>query len=139
MHRLVYCTQILHHLLGTLYFDNTYFSPAQRTSTFHSIEPTLEFLHQNISQNLALSEMAEHSGLSISHFSFLFKQQTGYSPIDYFIHLKMQRACSLLSLTQKTIREIANEVGYDDPYYFSRVFKRVIRLSPRHYRESPAG
>jgi AraC-like DNA-binding protein len=139
MHRLVYCAQVLRHLLGCLFFNNNHFSPGQRTSRFHSIEPTLAFLHQNMGRNLTLKEMAVHAGLSSSHFSFLFKQQTGYSPMDYFIHLKMQHACTLLSLTRKTIHEIAYEIGYDDPYYFSRIFKKVMGISPRQYRESPTG
>ncbi|HLA42747.1 MAG TPA: AraC family transcriptional regulator [Aggregatilineales bacterium] len=138
LYRLIYCTQVLHHLLGQAFFNNDFFSPTQRSSSFHSLHSTLTFLHQNINQNLKLSDMADHAGLSISHFSFLFKQQTGYSPMDYFIHLKMQRASAMLSLTDQTIHEIAFEIGYDDPYYFSRLFKKVMGVSPRHYRESPA-
>jgi AraC-like DNA-binding protein len=136
LYRFIYCAQILHHLLGRLFFDNNLFSPVQRTSRFRSLESALTYLHQNIHQELSLSEMAEQSGLSISHFSYLFKQQTGYSPMDYFIHLKMQRACTMLSLTQKTVHEIAYEVGYSDPYYFSRIFKKVVGVSPRAYRET---
>lgn len=138
LHRLVYCAQVVHHLLGSLFFNNTAFSPTLRTSDFHSVEPTLAFLHANIARSLTLSEMAKHAGLSASHFSYLFKQQTGYSPVDYFIHLKMQHACALLSLTKKPIHEIGGEVGYDDPYYFSRLFKKVMGVSPRDYREHPA-
>jgi hypothetical protein len=95
LQRMIYISQTLHHLLGTLFFNNRAFSPTLR----------------------------------------LFKEQTGYSPVDYFIHLKMQHACMLLSVTRKTVREIAWEIGYDDPYYFSRIFKKVIGMSPRRYRE----
>lgn len=136
LYRLIYCTQLLHHLLGRLFFDNSYFSPVQRTSRFHSLEATLTFLHQNIQREMSLSDMAEHANLSVSHFSFLFKQQTGYSPTDYFIHLKMQRACTMLSFSQKTIHEIAYDIGYSDPYYFSRLFKKVMGMSPRQYRDT---
>ncbi len=136
-HRLIYCAQILHHLLGGLFFNNSAFSPTLRTSRFRSLEPTFTFLQQNIARLLTLSDMAEHANLSNSHFSHLFKQQTGYAPVDYFIHLKMQWACSLLSLTHKTVAQIACEIGYDDPYYFSRLFKKVIGVSPRGYRETP--
>lgn len=137
LHRLIYCVQILHHLLGCLFFNNTSFSPAQRTSRFHSVEPTLTYLRQHISDNVTLAEMAEHAGLSVSHFSFLFKQQTGYSPMDYFIHARMLHACSLLALTDKTVHEIACELGYQDPYYFSRIFKKVMGVAPREYRKYP--
>lgn len=139
LHRLIYCAQILRHLLGRLFFNNTFFSPVQRTNHFHSLEPTLTYMHQKIHQNLSLQEMADHAGLSVSHFSYLFKQQTGYSPMDYFIHLKMQHACTLLSLSVKAVHEIALEVGYSDPYYFSRIFKKVMGMSPRQYRQSPTG
>jgi AraC family transcriptional regulator, arabinose operon regulatory protein len=138
LYRLVYCAHVLHHLLGRLFFNNSAFSPSQRTSRFHSLEATLSFLHQNITRNLALGEMAEHAGLSVSHFSFLFKQQTGYSPMDYFIRLKVQHACTLLALTGKTVHEVAYEIGYDDPYYFSRIFKKVMGMSPRQYRRQQA-
>lgn len=139
LYRFIYCAQVLHHLLGVLFLNNSSFSPAQRTSQFHSIEETLRFLHQNLYREVSLGEMSDHAGLSTSHFSFLFKQQTGYSPMDYFIHLKMQRACTMLSFSQKTVHEIAYEIGYSDPYYFSRIFKKIIGVSPRSYRETQFG
>lgn len=139
LHRLIYCAQLLHHLLGRLFFNNKSYSPVQRTSHFHSIESTLGYLHENIGENLTLADIAAHANLSPSHFSYLFKQQIGYSPVDYFIHLKMQHACQMLSFTKRTVQEIAYSVGYDDPYYFSRIFKKVIGISPRHYRQSPPG
>ena len=138
-HRLIYCAQILHHLLGTLFFNNAAFSPAQRSSRFHSLETTLAWMQQHVQQSLTLVEMADHAGLSSSHFSTLFKQQTGYSPMDYFIHLKIQHASALLALTDKSVHEIAYEIGYQDPYYFSRIFKKVMGVSPQRYRELPTG
>lgn len=135
LQRMIYISQTLHHLLGTLFFNNRAFSPTLRTSRFHNLEETRNFLRQNLHSRLTLDEMAAHARLSKSHFVRLFKEQTGYSPVDYFIHLKMQHACMLLSVTRKTVREIAWEIGYDDPYYFSRIFKKVIGMSPRRYRE----
>jgi AraC-like DNA-binding protein len=134
LQRLIYVSQILHHILGCLFFNNRAFSPAQRTSRFHNLDATLTYLRENIDKPLTLAQMAAHAELSVSHFSHLFKEQTGYSPMDYFIHLKMQHACTLLSLTRKTIREISFSIGYDDPYYFSRIFKRVIGSAPSSYR-----
>ncbi|MET0377936.1 MAG: helix-turn-helix transcriptional regulator, partial [Spongiibacteraceae bacterium] len=55
-------------------------------------------------------------------------------PIHYFIHLKMQRACELLETTEFDVREIAELLGYADPFYFSKLFKRTIGQSPQHFR-----
>ena len=55
-------------------------------------------------------------------------------PIDYFIHLKMQKACQLLYADGVKIKAVASDLGYDDPYYFSRIFKKYIGTSPEQYR-----
>ena len=75
--------------------------------------------------------------LSASHFSLLFRNRTGMSQLDYFIHLKLQQACLLLWTTQTKIKHIAAELGYDDAYYFSRLFKKYMKMSPLQYRFSP--
>jgi len=137
LNRLIHAAKILHHLLGELLYNNPAFSPFQRTNRFRSVEPTLRYLRQNIDHSLTLTDMADHANLSKPHFSRIFKDQTGYSPMDYFIHMKIQRASSLLVLTDMTVREIALTVGYEDPYYFSRLFKKVIGLSPSAVRDQP--
>lgn len=130
LNRLIYAAKISHNLLGELFFNNPAFSAYQRSNRLHSIEPTLNYLRQNIADRFSLTEMAQHANLSVPHFSRLFKEQTGYAPVDYFIHLKLQKASSLLNLTDMPVREIAASVGYNDPYYFSRLFKKVIGKSP---------
>jgi AraC-like DNA-binding protein len=137
LQHMIYASQTLHHLLASLFFNNRSFAPMLQTSRFHNLHSTLLFLEQNIQHSLSLADMADHAGLSTSHFSKLFKEQTGYSPMDYFIHLKIQSACKLLYLTEMTVREISFELGYDDPYYFSRLFKKVMGISPMQYRNQP--
>ena len=58
------------------------------------------------------------------------------SPIEYFIHLKMQKACQLLYTEDSRVKQIAALLGYDDPYYFSRLFKKYMNTSPETYRKS---
>lgn len=135
--RLVYGSKLVHHLVAELLYNNRAFSPSLRTSRFHSLEPTFAYFIQNLHAPLSLAEMAAQAGLSESQFSHLFKQQTGHSPLAYFIHLKMQHACSLLTMTQLSIKEIALEIGYTDCYYFSRLFKKTVGVSPSDYRASP--
>lgn len=135
IHRMIYSAQVLHHLLGKIIYGNSYYSPLQHTSRRRALEPTLTFLHQNSARKLTLKEIADHAGVSVSHLSALFKEQTGLSPMDYLIRYRMQRACVLLSVKSATVHEVAYEVGYSDPYYFSRLFKKVIGIAPLHYRE----
>jgi len=93
-------------------------------------------MNEHLHGQLDLDTMANHSKLSKYHFSKRFKELTGYSPVQYFINLKMQHACWLLDISQQQIKQISSAVGYDDPYYFSRLFKKVIGLSPQQYRRS---
>ena len=134
--RMIYAAQTLHHLLGHLFFNNRAFSPLLQSSRFRSIDSTLSYLHDNISEPLSLQDMVQHSGLSKSHFIRLFKEQTGHSPMDYFIQLKMQHACMLLAFRGDSISRIGMELGYRDPYYFSRAFRKVIGMSPTQYRRA---
>ena len=63
------------------------------------------------------------------------KKKTGLSPMDYYIKMKIQYACQLLSQSDLKIKEVAEKIGYEDPYYFSRLFKQVMNKSPKDYRK----
>ena len=89
-------------------------------------------------RNYRLAELAESAGLSVPHFTNLFKKQCGFAPIDFFIHLRMFRACVLLDRTPLSVKEIAWELGYEDAFYFSRLFKSVSDLAPSDYRFLPS-
>ena len=93
-----------------------------------------ELMHMRIDGKLDLAELAATAQLSKFHFSRRFKQVTGQSPIQHFINLKMEFACSLHDSTSDSIKKVAAAVGYSDPYYFSRLFKQVIGVSPSDYR-----
>ncbi len=135
LQRMIYASQSLHHLLGRLFFNNRAFSPLLQSSHFRSIDHTLSFLHDHVGEKLSLDAMVHHSGLSKSHFIRVFKDQTGYTPMDYFIQLKMQHACMLLAFRQDSISQVSLELGYEDQYYFSRAFKKSIGMSPLRYRQ----
>ena len=95
-----------------------------------------ELMHLRLDASLDLAALAAEANMSKYHFARRFKQLTGHSPIQHFIHLKMQHACHLLDASGRAIKQVSAEVGYDDPYYFSRLFKQVIGMSPRDYRRS---
>ena len=96
-------------------------------------------MQENLNTPLRLEDFARKSGLSVSHFSEIFRTQTGQSPMVYFIHLRMRLACRLLDLSNKPIKTVAIETGYRDPYYFSRVFKKSMGISPEKYRNIKKG
>lgn len=98
------------------------------------IDDTILDMRANIDQKLTVDDMARRHNLSSSHFSSLFRKGTGMSPIDYFIHLKMQKACQLLFSDEQMIKTVALELGYEDQYYFSRIFKKYMGMSPEQYR-----
>lgn len=94
----------------------------------------INFMKKNIAKKLTINEMAEIISLSPSHLYNLFKSQTGYSPLGYFIHLKIQYACNYLNNTDLRIKEIAPLVGYNDQYLFTRIFTKIMGQSPQRYR-----
>ncbi len=74
-------------------------------------------------------------GLSESYFYLLFKRSIGLSPVEYRNRIRVNTACSLLEGTSMSIDEISASVGFDTPFYFSRIFKKIMGHSPRQYRQ----
>jgi AraC-like DNA-binding protein len=99
------------------------------------VEKSILFMQRHFEKPLALSVLAASANLSVSHYSSLFKKKTGFSPIDYFNHLKIQKACQYLQFTELRIREIALKVGISDPLYFSRLFTQTMGYGPKEYRQ----
>ncbi len=95
------------------------------------------YMMAHLRGSLTLDELAARANLSRYHFSKRYKALTGYSPVKHFQHMKMELACDLLDSTELGIAAVAREVGYEDPLYFSRLFKQTVGISPREYRGSP--
>jgi len=136
---ILYLAQLCHHLLGLLFYHNAAYSPAQRAPASHDVSPTVEHLIGHCTEPLTRDDLARHAGLSVAHFSLLFQRQTGLSPIQFLIQQRMRRACQLMDTASLTIREVAARVGYEDPYYFSRLFSKSMGCSPRQYRRARKG
>jgi AraC-like DNA-binding protein len=86
-----------------------------------------------------LGELATAAKVSVAHYSVLFRRQTGFSPIDFLIRLRIGHACRLLDTSALPISVVGERAGYQDPYYFARCFRRVMGCSPRAYRKVPKG
>lgn len=93
-----------------------------------------EFMEQHFDQRLEIPSLAAQANVSISHFFKLFKQDTGCTPLAYLTQLKIERACDLLITTTWSVKLIAANLGFRDPFYFSRVFKSLTGMAPKAYR-----
>ena len=111
-----------------------YQAGACESETARKIEQCIAYLLRHLDEPLQVATLAANANISPSHFFALFKRQIGCAPIDYFIRLRMQHACRLLDETMLSVKEIAATLGYDDPFYFSRIFKSVNRVAPSEYR-----
>jgi len=103
-------------------------------STAERIERVREQLVRAPARPHRLPELAASAGLSVPHFSLLFRKHTGYAPIDFLIRQRVRIACRLLDTTDEGIAKIASDVGFADPYYFSRLFHRIMGSPPKTYR-----
>ncbi len=130
---LVYVNFCLGHLLATfVYANKTSEDIAEESNPV--VRQALNFLNRNLSKKLTLREIADEVGYSPTYFTSLFKKETNYSPLSYFSHLKILKACEYLDYTKIKIKEISFSLGYSDPYYFAKDFKKKMGLSPRQYR-----
>ncbi len=110
----------------------TYFN----SSSKFDLDAVETLMRNNLHQELSLDTLAHYAQLSKFHFAKKFKELTDSSPIQHFINMKIQKACFELDNNDETIKQIAEQLGYNDPYYFSRLFKKVVGMSPKQYRNS---
>ena len=108
-------------------------------SAEEALQHSIAWMQRNLHRRPTLEELAREAGLSISYYSAVFTRRTGFAPIHYFLRLKIQRACQLLDTTSMRVKEVANELGCEDAFYFSRLFKSIMGHSPRVYRNIPKG
>jgi len=130
--------QTLAHLIAVMIRAHRSSEPEQ-PSVQQKIAQTITYMKQHLNQTLQLDALAAIANLSRSRYVELFKHQSGYAPIDYFIRLRMHRACQLLDTTDLSVKAIATALGYEDPLYFSRVFRAVNEKSPLEYRKFRKG
>ena len=101
-----------------------------------SIPKIQQYMRTNINKHINLEELAVLCHCSKYHFARQYQLLVGISPLKHFIELKMEHACFLLEQTSLSMSEIASQLGYDDALYFSRVFRKVLGLSPSAYRKN---
>lgn len=126
--------------LETLLLDCDRQNPLAVTSIYDErIRRAMDYLERNLARKITLADIAGAVGLSSSRLAHLFREQSGQTPQGYLESLRMQRAAELLQRTGFSIKQIADAVGFDSPFYFSQRFKARTQLSPSSFRASKAG
>ncbi|AST96827.1 helix-turn-helix domain-containing protein [Shouchella clausii] len=119
--------QLLTHVLQLARFQ-------QKPKNSEAMEETIRYIHAHYHEPLTLGQLAARYDMAPKYFSAAFRKCTGVGPIDYVIHCRMKRARQLLMTGAFTVSAVARSVGYQDPYYFSRLFKKQFGVAPSYVR-----
>lgn len=109
-------------------------APARQLPAGSRLAVCLDYMRAHLHQPLRISTLSTMAGLSASRFFELFKHATGDTPLNWFIRARMKWAGELLEQSNLPIKQIAGQVGYEDQFYFSRLFKAVHGVAPSEYR-----
>ncbi len=108
-----------------------------QTGTYSKpVRESLQLIETKYDQNLSLEEICREIAVSKNYFSYLFKRETGMNLWNYLTTVRLQHAKQLLEETELKSYEIAFQVGYDNPSYFSKIFRKYENMTPNEYRES---
>jgi AraC family transcriptional regulator, arabinose operon regulatory protein len=130
---LLYAAHTLTHLMGLILRhkdEHGYGAPSVR----EQIAKTVEFMKGHLGEPLKVETLAALVNLSRSHYTTLFRRVTGYAPRSYLNHLRMQQAVQLLNSTEVPIKQISDQLGFSEQFYFSRAFSKMHNHSPSEHR-----
>lgn len=97
------------------------------------ILPATDYIERHYTEETDISFLASKCYMSRSHFFRVFKEETGKTPVEYRNYIRMERAKSLLSGGECSVGDIASILGFENIYYFSRMFKKIVGVSPSGY------
>lgn len=126
---------LLQQIIYTLLVDRQQNSP----SDAKRVNRTIDVIRRDIAHRYTIEELCRTAGMKKSLFIRVFKETTGYSPIQYVLKLRIEHAKKLLCDSDAKIEKIAAECGFSDPFYFSRLFKKQCGASPLQFRKSMGG
>ena len=106
------------------------------TYVIEEIDKATLYFNEHYSENISIDKYAQNNHVSVSWFIRNFKQYTGFTPMQYILSKRLYEAEILLQNTDYNVTEIAEIIGYDNPLYFSRIFKKAKGISPSEYRKN---
>lgn len=132
-----YVSSLLHYYLASIRYLQQY-RDAEPEETpgaeFDIVAASIHYMEENLEHRLTLNKISNYVGYSPSHFSILFRNKTGVSPLAYFNNLKIEKACEMLRTTDIKINQLCFKVGINDCYYFTRLFTKTTGIPPSEYR-----
>lgn len=124
------------HFLGSFLFIDVYRSKfRQKEYSENIIHRVIHYMNENIENCLKLKDFASFCGYSDSYFYRKFVKETGRAPMDYFMHLKINKACKLLIQTDMKVNQIAHKLGFRESQYFSRTFTHTMGITALEFRK----
>lgn len=108
--------------------------PTVSTYIQEEMEFAWRYFNEHYNEPISIQEYAESRNMSVCYFQRNFKQIVKHTPMQYLLTIRVNNAASLLETTDYSMAEIAAIVGYEDPLYFSRLFRKIKGVSPRDYR-----
>jgi AraC family transcriptional regulator of arabinose operon len=132
--KVLYANISLKHFLASVKYLPVYRS-VNKDISFNKLGKAISLMKSNLNKRITLRDIAITCNCSEANVSKIFRESLKSAPIDYFIHLKIQEACKILLNTDLRIKEISLKLGYEDQYYFSRIFTKHVGLSPSLYRK----
>jgi AraC family transcriptional regulator, arabinose operon regulatory protein len=124
-------------LLSLLAFEILLFIAQNISRSSHppSITAVIEYMRRNLHRTVTVTELSRIANVSVTQLFRLFKSNIGASPLLYFNTMKIKRAAELLRHTLIPVKEIAFNLGYEEPAYFTNQFRKIMGVSPREYRK----
>ncbi len=142
-------TEIERNEPGVIFFSKVYFlelighlsrcystEEAKKSPEIMRVAEAISYIEQNYTRDIEQDDLAKIANLSKSHFLHIFKKTTNTTPLLYQKLLRMEKACSLLTQSKMSITEVSFNCGYHDSNYFTRQFKKVMKMSPKQYRNN---
>ena len=125
--------QLLDQAFETIFAE--YLNSSVKTNQ-QLIKEVVDYIHNSYQKNITLKTLAEYSGKKPDQLSYLFYQYMGVRPINYLIEYRLEQAIELLKEGEYSVQEVAALVGYSDPLYFSRIFKKHVGYSPSQVKNN---
>jgi AraC-like DNA-binding protein len=122
--------------LLTLYFNALTPKYLQNGDLAQKLQQICVYIQHHYHQSLSIAELSKQAGMHINTFERAFKELLGASPRGYIEHLRMKKAAGLLLQTSLSIKDISLNTGYSGANYFTAVFRKRYRCSPREYRKN---